>query len=30
VAEEYEKLLWQKLVPQNDAFQQNRRAAIPV
>ena len=30
VSEEREKLMWNKLLVQNDAFQKNRRAAIPV
>ena len=29
-SEDYEKLMWAKLIPQNDEFQRNRRAAIPV
>ena len=28
--EDFEKLMWAKLVPQNEEFQRNRRAAIAV
>jgi len=27
--EDYEKFMWCKLVPQNDAFQRARRSVIP-
>ena len=28
--EDFEKLMWAKLLPQNEEYQRNRRAAIPV
>jgi hypothetical protein len=29
VAEDYEKLMWEKLTAQNDAFKAERRAVLP-